>query len=483
MTSRFLMSRRAALGGLGAAMVAAPALLRPRPALAALSGQPFVQPALDPGRIDAGRRVFDLDVARSAHEFLAGVETATIGINATFLGPILSARAGERLRMNVRNALAEPMTLHWHGLHLPAAADGGPHQEIAPGGLWSPEFTLAQRAGTFWFHGHQHRKTAEHVWAGMAGVIRVADDEEAAVPLPRSHGEDDFTLVLQDRRFDATGQMPYAPDRHDRMAGMAGEVTLVNGRAAPVLAARAPRLRLRILNGANGSFYRLHFADGRTFHQIASDGGLLAAPVALREAVLSPAERGEFLLDVSDGEAAELRAEVWGAEAPVSGTAGVRPVTIIRPDRARPTPPALPDRLADLPAAEAATGATRTFRLAMSGGGMMGDLLINGAQYDHARIDVAVPLGAVETWTWENTTPMLHPIHIHDVQFRILSRNGRPPVPQEAGLKDTVLVSPGETVALGLRFADYADPVLPYMYHCHILEHEDAGMMGQFTVV
>ncbi|WP_347310573.1 multicopper oxidase family protein [Defluviimonas sp. SAOS-178_SWC] len=477
------VSRRTLLAGLGGLALAAPALLRPRPAYAALTGRPFAQPALDAGRTEAGRRVFDLAVAAGRHQFLDGVETATTGINSAFLGPILSARAGDALRMNVANGLREPMTLHWHGLHLPAAADGGPHQEIAPGAVWSPEFDLRQKAGTFWFHGHQHRKTAEHVWAGMAGVIRISDNEEDALPLPRTHGEDDFTLVLQDRRFDPAGQMPYDANMHDRMAGMQGDVMLVNGLASPVLDADAPRLRLRILNGANGSFYRLHFADDRVFHQIASDGGLLGAPVAMRDTVLSPGERAEFLLDLADGATAQLRAEAFGAEAPVMGSAGIREVMTFRPKAARASAPALPARLAEIAPPPKATGETRSFMLSMSGMGMVGDFLINGRQYDHARIDFSVPLGAAETWIWENTTPMIHPIHIHDVQFRILDRNGRPPAPKEAGLKDTVLIGPGEKVTLRMRFDDYADPVHPYMYHCHILEHEDAGMMGQFTVV
>ena len=126
-------------------------------------------------------------------------------------------------------------------------------------------------------------------WRACCGLT---DDEEAALPLPRSHGEDDFTLVLQDRRFDADGQMPYAMTMHDRMAGMQGDVMLVNGQTGPVLEVDAPLIRLRILNGANGTFYGLHFADTRTFHQIASDGGLLAAPVPMQGAILSPGERG-----------------------------------------------------------------------------------------------------------------------------------------------------------------------------------------------
>ncbi|MEZ5779143.1 MAG: multicopper oxidase domain-containing protein [Paracoccaceae bacterium] len=474
------LSRRSVLAGLTA--LAAPALIRPRPVLAASAGRPFVQPSLSEGRVEDGRRIFDLTVARSAHEIHPGTATETIGVNATFLGPILAARAGDRLRMNVENGIGEPMALHWHGLHLPAAADGGPHQEIAPGAVWSPEFDLMQKAGTFWFHGHQHEKTGAHVWAGMAGVIRVADEEEAVLPLPRSHGEDDFTLVLQDRRFDAAGQMPYTMNRHDRMAGMQGDVLLVNGRIAPLLEPDAPLVRLRVLNGANGSFFGLRFSDGRRFHQIASDGGLLAAPVPLKSAVLSPGERGEFLVDLSDGATVMLRAETFGAEVAMMGTTGTYDVMEIRPRAAR-SAPVLPDRLAELSAPPDQTGAARTFALAMTGMGMMGDFTINGAMFDHGRVDFEVPLGVTETWTWINRTPMLHPIHIHDVQFRILSRNGRPPAAHEAGLKDTVLIRPQETVALRLSFSDFADPVHPYIYHCHILEHEDAGMMGQFTVV
>lgn len=119
----------------------------------------------------------------------------------------------------------------------------------------------------------------------------------------------------------------------------------------------------------------------------------------------------------------------------------------------------------------------------MTGAGMMGNPVINGAPYDHGRIDFTVPLGATESWVFENRTEMFHPMHIHDTQFRIVSRNGAPPDPREAGLKDVVMTGPGERVEVRLSFTDYADPLVPYMMHCHILEHEDAGMMRQFTVV
>ncbi|MCY1126163.1 multicopper oxidase domain-containing protein [Frigidibacter sp. RF13] len=471
-------SRRTFLTGL----LASPALMRLGPAFAS-EGRALTMPAIDEGTVTAGALSFDLGLQSGEMEFLAGRATPTIGINGPYLGPILRARAGEALSLRVRNGLEEASSLHWHGLHLPAAMDGGPHQPIAPGASWTAEFPLKQKAGTFWFHSHQHGRTAAQVWSGLAGVIRVEDEEEGALPLPRTHGEDDFTLVLQDRRFGADGAMTYAPDMHDLMAGKVGDVMLVNGQVGAHLPVAAPLARLRVLNGANGSIYRLHFAGDVPFVQIASDGGLLEAPVMLTEALVAPGERVELLVDLSAGAPLMLRAEVFGAEAPFAGSNGVRDVIEIRPDRARSAPPALPDRLASLPPVPAATGATRTFKLGMTGEGLMGTPVIDGIPFDHGRIDFTVPLGAVETWIFENTSQMLHPMHVHDVQFRIVSRNGQPPAPREAGLKDVVLTQPGERVELRMEFTDYADPVSPYMMHCHILEHEDQGMMKQFTVV
>lgn len=476
------LTRRQTVLGLSASL-AAPALLAARPAMAAAEGRALVLPPIDEGRLSGGVRQFDLGIAAGRTEFFAGTPAETIGINAPFLGPVLRARAGEMLRLNVANRLDEAAALHWHGLHLPAAMDGGPHQPIAPGAVWSPEFRLMQKAGTFWFHAHQHGQTGRHVWAGMAGVIRVEDEEEAALPLPRTYGEDDFTLILQDRRFDADLQIPYAPDMHDRMSGLIGDRMLVNGQIGAHLPVDAPRIRLRIVNGANGSVYRLHFAGGEAFHQIASDGGLLPAPVSLTEALMAPGERAEYLVDLTAGAPLLLKAEVFGAESPFAGSVGIREVIELRPRTAHTSAPELPARLVDLPPPAPQTGKTRTFALAMTGMGLMGDFTINGARYDHDRVDFTVPLGATETWVIENRTEMLHPMHIHDVQFRILSRNGRPPQPREAGLKDVVLSHPGERLELRLSFADYADPASTYMMHCHILEHEDAGMMQQFAVI
>lgn len=478
------LTRRGLLTGASSLALTAPALLRAAAAQAQAAPTALVMPALFEGTLQNGRQVFDLNVAAGETRFFKDAATRTIGINQSYLGPILRIASGTPLRMNVTNGIDEEMTLHWHGLHLPGRADGGPHQAVAPGTTWSPEFDMLQKAGTFWFHGHQMHKTGAHVWAGMAGVIRVEDAESAALDLPASHGEDDFTLVLQDRRFTTDGQMPYAPSMHDQMAGMAGDVALVNGVINPYLEVPAGRVRLRVLNGSNGSFYNLHFADGRQFWQIATDGGLLAAPVPMSAALLGPAERAEFIVDFDSGAATQLLADVFGAEVQMMGGRGTVQFLDLRPTGPARATGALPDRLADLaPPTPAASSTTRHFSLEMTGRGMAGSFAINGQQMDPSRIDFEVPLGATETWVIVNTTVMFHPFHIHDVQFRILTRNGAAPAAHEAGLKDTVVLAPQERVEVQLSFTKFADPKAPYMYHCHILEHEDAGMMGQFVVV
>jgi len=163
-----------------------------------------------------------------------------------------------------------------------------------------------------------------------------------------------------------------------------------------------------------------------------------------------------------------------------------------RAGRLEPAAVSIPDRLIQVPQWNPVQAArTRTFTLdmttmsmgAMVGPAMDGSMGINGRSMDMDRIDERVPLGSIEIWKIANMTPLTHPFHIHDVQFRVLDRDGGPPQPYEQGLKDTVLVDPGSTVRVIAEFADFADPDHPYMYHCHILEHEDAGMMGQFVVV
>ena len=427
---------------------------------------------------------FAMDVRRGSVEFFPGRPTATMGYNGNFLGPTIRVRNGQPFSIRVNNTLDQVTTLHWHGMHLPARWDGGPRQPIPAGTLWNPEFTIRQQAATLWYHPHAMGLTGEQVYNGLAGLVYIEDEVSDRLDIPKTYGVDDIPLVLQDRRFFDNGQFAYVQNMHDIMNGVIGNYLLVNGTMQPVAKVPGGMVRLRLLNGSNSSIYRIGFGDGRTFQVIASDGGFLEAPVAMNSIVLSAGERAEVLVDFSAAGDTSLQVDQMKGGSfeamrfMVSGTGKVKTV------------PAVLRKLDRIPESEAS--GIRGFvmeTMAMGGGrmgmGMMGRrLTINGKKMDINRIDEQVKLGSTEIWEITNRSAMMmsmpHSMHLHDVQFQVLSRNGNPPSAYEQGRKDTVLIMPGETVRIISRFHDYKGV---YMYHCHLLEHEDDGMMGQFEVI
>lgn len=465
-------------------------------------GDPLPLPPLDDGELIAGVRVFRLTLQPGSVDFGAGAPTATYGVNGDFLGPTLRFRRGERVRLEITNALAEVTTLHWHGVHVPARSDGGPYVTVAPGATWVTEYDVTQRATTAWYHPHQMHQTGRQVYMGMAGLIYV-DDPAAAVPLPATYGVDDLPLVIQDRRLFADGTHPYSDGgtlaMHDMMAGLKGGTMLINGAVVPRGVIARGLVRLRVLNGSNARAYNLGFADGREFRVIASDGGLLEAPVVTTRALVAPGERLELLVDFAgDPAGAAVTLQSFSGEAFAAlftGQMGANladdldratfdlatfeigaplPTTIVPPARFEPI----------VRIAETAAARTRSITLAMA----MGGVFINGTQMTDlvavpAAISFDIPAGDVELWTVTNTSGMAHPFHVHHRQFQVLDVDGAPPPALLAGWKDTVVIGPGQVVRLLLTFAGVGDREFPYMFHCHILEHEDHGMMGRFFLL
>ncbi len=462
---------------------------------------PLAIPELNQGIVEQGERVFRLSISAGQKEFVPGVVSPTIGVNAPYLGPTLEMRRGERVRLHVDNGLDDGATVHWHGFELPAAADGGPHQLIRPGARWSPSFEVRQRASLYWYHSHLHRGTGPQLYAGLAAPIYVRDDEEDALDLPSEYGVDDIPLIVQDRVLDNSGKLLYPQNMHAQMMGVRGDRLYVNGTQNAVFDARTGLLRLRILNGSNARFYDFSLSGGQTMQIIASDGGLLERPHAVRSLRLAPGERAQILVDLSEGRPLSLVATspdnsmgMMGGDGGGMMGGGMmgrgrddtemdEPFRVldIRPSDSSPQRK-LPSQLAPLPALDPSL-AVRTRRFVLDMGMMGGGMSINGASMDMNVINERVPVGQWEIWEIANASMMAHPFHIHNAQFRVIDRNGRTPPPLETGYKDTVIVDPREQVRLLLRFEEHTDPDLPYMYHCHILEHEDAGMMGQFVVV
>ena len=438
-----------------------------------------IPPLLAPAAVN-GIRTYELTLAESEHQFFAQGTSRTYGINGSYLGPTLRMKRGDRVRIQVQNNLPEATTLHGHGMHVPAIMDGGPHQLIDAGGQWLAEYDVNQPACTNWYHPHRMGVTAEQVYFGLAGFILIDDDDSLALPLPSDYGVDDIPLVIQDRVFDSNGQLVYSPSNMQIMQGYRGDTFLTNGQIEPVFSARTGILRLRLLNGSNAGLYRFRFNDGREFHQIAGDNSLLPAPISLTSLTLSPGERAEILVDLGNDGGASLSLMVDELIDQRSATALVINVT----DQAA-SQRQIPAALVTLPSlAEADAVRTRIFTL--EGRGNMGNpvLTINNQAMDLAVVNETLRLDEVEIWEIINTMNVPHNFHIHATHFQVLDRNGSPAqvADNEKGYKDTVYVPPGESVRFLVKMTDYADPNGKYMYHCHFLEHEDAGMMGQFVV-
>lgn len=476
------LSRRSLL--LGSGLVAAGATLGlagctpSQSVFPAIGTTPLPVPVLAPSRISGGIRRFALTAGAGESRLITGrpdVRTPTIGYNGPFLGPTLRARRGEVVRVDLHNDLDEATTLHWHGMHLPAAMDGGPHTPIAAGRTGTAEWELRPPAATLWYHPHPHGQTEAQVLNGLAGLFIVDDDASLGSGLPRGYGVDDVPLILQDRFLDSTGRIVRVDG--DNALGTIGGTLLANGVSGTRFDVTTELVRLRILNGCAARFLDLRFADGRPFSLVGTDGGLLAEPVEVDRLLLSPGERAEMLVRFRPGDRTVLRTERPEIPATSAGGADMTPGDFVEFRAATELRPAArwrlpPDQRPPLSATRAAR--TRSLELRLP--------FINGRAMDPGRIDAIVRRGDVEIW--EVTTPdvLAHNFHVHDVQFRVLDIDGVPPPPPLTGWKDTVPVLPRQRLRLIMRFEDYADDRIPYMFHCHLLRHEDTGMMGQFLV-
>lgn len=446
----------------------------------------------------------NLTLQEGTTSFYQGVVTNTMGANGSLLGPTVILNQGDNVNITVDNQLTEPTTIHWHGLHVKPEDDGGPHSVIYPNEIWNPQFTVLDKAGTNWYHPHLHMQTDKHVSKGIAGLILVRDNEEASLNLPLNYGVDEFPLVLQTKGFDASGQILV----HTNM----DTSVMVNGTVDAVTDFPAQVVRLRVLNGASQRSMELGFSDNRSFSLIGTDGGLFTAPINMTRYRISPGQRADILVDLTTSEgdnfqlmsfASELPNAIYGAAQPGMGpgaTASLEDYTNnplngndyvfldinVTAETANPIQ-TIPASLATFsPLLEANADITRS--LTFTSDGAMGDLngpfLINGETFDMNTINYTIPLDNTEIWSLTNQTPIAHPFHIHDVQFFILDINGNPPPPELQGYNDVVLVPAGNgNVRFIAQFTTHSSDTVPYMYHCHMLTHEDDGMMGQFLVV
>lgn len=441
--------------------------------------------------------------ARASRADIGPVRAAVWTLNDSLPAPTIRLRRGTTARIDLVNELPEPTILHWHGLNVPAAADGHPRLAIPPGATYAYDFTVYDRAGTYWYHPHTHRLTGPQTYKGMAGLLIVEDDEESTYGLPS--GDYEIPLILQDKRLDRSGAPVYAFGMGpDMMPGYLGDTAFGNGMADPTLEVRRARYRLRILNGSNARIFELGLSSGAAFTLIGADSGLLEAPIRLDRIMLATGERADVLVDFTTsrpGERIMLRSLAFEVPGMMMGMGmgmgmgrgrmgggmmggGMQGreldlLELVVTDSPVESAPPIPSRFSKVPRHEVDSSTRRrSFRF----NSMMMSHTINGRSFDLGRVDERVRLGETEVWTLINESPLPHPVHIHAGPFEVLSRTGGRGrvMPWETGLKDTVLVFPNERVELAVRFTDH--PGI-FLLHCHNLEHEDLGMMLNFEVV
>jgi FtsP/CotA-like multicopper oxidase with cupredoxin domain len=405
-----------------------------------------------------------------------GKSTEAYAYNGRVPGPRLEVREGDRVIIHFRNELPDSTTVHWHGLHLPVTADGSPFHPVAPGESRDFEFTIRPgSAGTYWYHPHPHHRTGWQVAKGLYGavVVRAPDDPIAHLP--------EKLLILADNRLleDGSLDVPAARThgwRVDRENGREGDLLFVNGEIRPTIPIRAGEVqRWRIINASAARMYRLAI-PGHTFVQVGTDGGLFEHPVERREILIAGAERVEVLVrgTGAPGSSTPLQSLPYDRYIPQTRPAGwesTHELLTLRYADAPPVAPVdIPTTLRAIPVLDT-LDATATRVMVLTQG------MINGKIMDMTRVDVEAKLGDTEIWQVENLVGMDHPFHLHGFQFQVIDRNG---VPEPfRSWKDVVNVPEHETVRFIVRYDDYPGK---WMFHCHILDHEDHGMMGVLEV-
>ena len=437
-----------------------------------------------------------------------------------YVNPTLRVWRGQPVSVRLRNALSDPTIIHWHGLIVDGRNDGVPQDAIDPAAAYQYNFTVRNRAGTYWYHPHPFRFTSAQAFLGLAGYFLVEDEDEHRLrhALGLQLGINEIPLLIQDKRFDERNELLYIPDESEWFMGYLGDRILVNATLKPRLPVQRSIYRLRLLNGSNARIYRLAFVSGATalpFHVIGNDGGFLAGPELVSEAFLSPGERLDVLIDLSnlaEGEVVFVKSlpfdpmdNEMGGDAPTDPPMAMPmlpngaelyllALDVGGPQRRRHIPP----RLSHVVPIDVRSATTRvlplTTMMVETPEGMKMAWGIDGNRFDPSAFPLEVQRDSVEIWEIRNDMmSMPHPMHIHGFQFQVLERWGSPAhaweagprglLPTDGGWKDTVLTWPGETVRIAIDFSTRFPGPQEYVFHCHNLEHEDEGMMINYRVI
>ncbi|MFF3373145.1 multicopper oxidase family protein [Streptomyces sp. NPDC002680] len=435
-------------------------------------------PDLLEGTTADGTTTFTLTAQTGTAEVLSGVTSTTAGYNGSLLGPTMKWTNGSTVLLNITNNLGDDTSVHFHGAHIPPKMDGGPQNAFADGETWSPTFEIKDEAKTLWYHPHALGTTAEQVVHGLAGMIIVEDSSDASAALPSEYGVDDIPLILQCLAVDTSGDIKY---------NITGYLT--SGNSYPLLCngtnvdattlgftATKKRTRFRVLNASPSDILTIQRGDGGTLTQVATDQGYLTEATEVASIRLVAGARAEFVLDLE----AAVTLQTVVTTGWIRGGSGTYDFLTVTPD-ASDTPDDLPTTLNTITRYDTTDFAARTITLGQSGQLMT----INGSAGTtmDSMATIMTTLDAEEIWTITNSTQLEHSFHLHDVPFQLIEINGEEPTGVDLGWFDTYEVVGGGSIKIAMKFTDFTDDTYMYMLHCHLLQHEDEGMMAALMVM
>jgi FtsP/CotA-like multicopper oxidase with cupredoxin domain len=498
------------LGLASASLVSLPQLVK---SIRARTGGTFSQPPeLKNQSSQLGQVEFDLTASASRVRLPGqnGVEAGLMTYNGSFPGPTMRVQEGDRVRIRFRNNLDQPTNLHFHGLHIPPTglADN-PFRMVEPGEVAVYEFSIPKgTVGTNWYHPHHHGNSNQQVFAGLSGALIVGGSLDA---IPELQSVPDYLLVLKDLTLDGQGNIPPLTSM-EWMNGREGSLLMINGMVNPTLSTDAGMARLRLINQSPGRYYNLKLIQ-QPMTVIATDGRFVATPYRVESLLMAPGERYEVLVEAQqpaelaivnlpyDRGRMDMRMMGSGGMQGMSGmhnmpgmgnretqAAGPLMTLVFTGNQPAAKMPVNLNTIKTLSPSDAVHRRTLNFTEQMgrmstgmtgmsSGQGMM-SFSFNGQKFDMNRIDIQVKLGTVELWELINTTDMDHPFHLHVNAFQVYARNGKPET--HTVWKDVVNVRSKETVQILIPFTDFSGKTV---FHCHILEHEELGMMGVVEIV
>ena len=406
-------------------------------------------------------------------------KTRMMVFNGQYPGPTLKATIGQRVKVNVKNTFPEAINVHFHGMVIEPEHDGGPWNTISPGQThtytWIAKDTYPM---TGWYHAHSHGMTHIHTPRGLVGGLLIADPNE---PIPPAYG--DHMLILSDQKFTADNQLP--PDTEfDRFNGREGDHVFVNGQEKPVFTMKTGEIhRFRVLDGGPARYYKIA-APGMDMWQIGTDGGLIERPVKQNSILLGVAERAEILLQAPMTPGTyKLQSLPYdrGLGLRESFTRDLMTIKVVAGTVDQPAIASLPNPLRTIAPINLAGARHRHFELGSESiGGCMKHYVINEKSFDPLRVDNVAKIGDTEIWTIDNKSGNWdHPMHLHSVQFQILDIDGQPPAFR--AWKDVMNLPRSSRGRFAVRYNEDEFPGI-FMFHCHILQHEDDGMMTHIMV-